>query len=151
VNRTLYNTAKRVVDELGKGQEMLRTKGVTLIVAANSTVRETVLVPDVDIVIVQVKYLTFGGDVDDILELYAPANGEDFDETIDAANRIISQLTSTAEMVDNALRTATLTGLNGNVVQAGQPIIALCTEDNSAAMVAFIQISYILADDVRTF
>ena len=61
VNRTLYNTAKRVVDELGKGQEMLRTKGVTLIVAANSTVRETVLVPDVDIVIVQVKYLTFGG------------------------------------------------------------------------------------------
>ena len=151
VSRTLYNTAKRITDELGKGQEMLRTKGVHLIVASGATVRETLLIPDVDIQIVHVKYLTFGGDVDDILELYAPANGEDFDETIDSANRIIDQLTSTAEMVDNALRTATLTGLNGNIVQAGQPIIALCTEDSSAAMQAYIQISYILADDVRTF
>lgn len=151
VSRTLYDTAKRSVDELGKGQEILRTKGVHLIVAQNGTVRETLLVPDVDIQIVQVKYLTFGGDVDDILELYAPANGEDFDETIDAANRIIDQLTSAGEMTDNALRTATLTGLNGNIVQAGQPIIALCTEDNSAAMQAYIQISYILADAVRTF
>ena len=110
-----------------------------------------VSIPDVDIQIVHVKYLTFGGDVDDILELYAPANGEDFDETIDSANRIIDQLISAGEMVDNALRTATLTGLNGNIVQAGQPIIALCTEDNSAAMQAYIQISYVLADDVRTF
>ena len=151
VNRDLYNTAKRIVDELGKGQEMLRTEGTTFIAAQNDTLRQTVLVPDVDIVIVEVKYLTFGGDADDVLELYAPANGEDFDETVDSANRIIDQLTSTAEMVDNALRTATLTGLNGNVVQAGQPIIGLINEDNSAAMVAYIQISYILADDVRTF
>jgi hypothetical protein len=151
VSRTLYTTAKRVVDELGKGQEMLRTKGVHLIVANGATVRETVLIPDVDVVIVHVKYLTFGGDADDVLELYAPANGEDFDETIDADNRIISQLTSAGEMVDNALRTATLTGLNGNVVQAGQPIIALCTEDSSAAMQAYIQISYILADEERSY
>lgn len=151
VNRTLYNTARRVVDELGKGQEMLRTKGVTFIVAQNDTLREVLLVPDVDIVIVEVKYFTKGGDADDVLELLAPANGENFDVGAGATNRIIDQLTSAGEMVDDALRTATLTGLNGNVVQAGQPIVALINEDNSAAMVAYIQISYILADDVRTF
>lgn len=151
VARTLYNTAKRIVDELGKGQEMLRTKSVTLVAAQNDTLRETLLIPDVDIVIVEVKYLTFGGDVDDVLELYAPANGENFDVSAGSTNRIIDQLTSTGEMVDNALRTATLTGLNGNIVQAGQPIIAYLNEDNNAPMTAFIQISYILADDVRTF
>lgn len=149
--RTLYDTSKRVVDELGKGQEILRHESVNLVVAQNATVREVLLVPDVDIQIVEVKYVTEGGDVDDVLELIAPANGENFDVAAGATNRIINQLTSAGEFTDDALRTAILTGLNGNIVQAGQPIIAVAIEDNSAAMEAYIQISYILADAVRTF
>ena len=151
VSRELYNTAKRVRDEVGKGQEVLRTKGVNLIVGTGLTVRDVLLVPDVDIRIVEVKYITHGGDVGDVLELFAPLNGEDFDETVDTDNRLITQLTSGAEFTDNAMRSATLTGLNGNIVRAGQPIIAKAVEDGSADMQCYIQISYLLADAVVTY
>lgn len=149
VSRVLYNTAKRVVDELGKGQEILRQEGQNLFVTKNTTVREVILIPDVDIILVGVCTIGDGFDTTDTYELIAPADGEDFDVSPGSTNRLIA---AQSAPTDDALNRPALAGLNDNRVRAGQPIIAWADEDdNSADVQLFVQISYILADDVRTF
>lgn len=150
VTRRLYDTAKRVVDEHGKGQEVLRTAKANIgPVANNTTVREVVLVPDVDIILVLVRLIEEGADADDLIELLAPANGENFDVAAGATNRLIAQQTGVG---DDLLTNPALLGLNGNVVQAGQPIIALVTEVSSdTTPLVFFQISYILADEETSY
>ena len=152
VNRTLYNTAKRIRDELGKGQEALRTAEVNIGPVPNATThRKVLLVPDVDIILVGVRLIGEGADADDVIELYAPENGDNFDVAAAAANRLIAATTG-ATAVDNALVTPALSGLNGNVVQAGQPIIGLVQEVSSdTTPLVFFQISYILADEETTY
>ena len=149
VNRVLYNTAKRVVDELGKGQEILRQEGVNLRVTLNTTARGVILVPDVDIILVGVVSIGEGFDATDTYELIAPADGEDFNVAPGATNQLIA---SQSAPTDNVLNTVALLGLNGNRIQAGQPIIAWADEDDSSADVQlYLQISYILADEERTY
>ncbi len=149
VRRVLYNTSKRVVDELGKGQEILRHEGVNLRVAQNTTGRKTVLVPDVDIILVGVRTIGDGFDTTDTYELIAPANGEDFNQAPSAANRLIA---AQSAPTDDVLNSPALVGLNDNRVRAGQPIIAWADEDdNSADVYLYMQISYILADEERTY
>ena len=47
---------------------------------------------------------------------------------------------------------AALTGLNGNKVVAGQPVILLVTESGGGTITeAYVQVSYILADDERSY
>ncbi len=148
-SRTLYSTAKRVVDELGKGQEALRTESVNLQITQNTVLRKVLLVPDVDIILVGVKTVGVGFDATDIYDLIAPANGENLDVAPGATNELIA---TQSAPTDDVLNNVTLAGLNGNLVQAGQPIIAVGDEDdNSADIELFVQISYILADNVRTF
>jgi len=152
VNRTLYNTAKRIRDELGKGQEALRTAKVNIgPVPSATTHRKVLLVPDVDIILVGLKLIGEGADADDLIELYAPANGENFDVSAGSTNRLMAQVLGSG-VVDNALVVGTLLGLNGNVIQAGQPIIGSVQEVSSdTTPLVFIQISYILADEETTY
>ncbi len=150
--RTLYNDAKRVRDELGKGQEILRVAKANIGPVANATtVREVVLIPDVDIVLVSIRLIGEGADADDLIELYAPANGENFDTAAGATNRLIAQVLGSTT-ADDTLVSPALLGLNGNVVQAGQPIIASVQEVSSdTTPLVFFQISYILADEATSY
>ena len=152
VSRTLYDTAKRVRDEVGKGQEVLRTAKVNIGPVANgTTVREVLLIPDVDIILVGVRLIGEGIDADDVIELYAPQNGNNLDVAAAAGNRLIAATTG-ATVADNTLVTPALSGLNGNVVQAGQPIVGLVQEVSSdTTPLVFFQVSYILADAVVTY
>lgn len=154
VSRTLYDTAKRVRDEVGKGQEVLRTAKVNIPAVANaSTVREVLLVPDVDIVVVGVKIISEGADADDLIELLALANGENRDSAAAAGNRLIAAQTGAdASADDDILQDIALAGLNGNLVEAGQPIVASVQEVSSdTTPQVFFQVSYILADAVLTY
>lgn len=54
--RKLYDTAKRVRDELGKGQEMLRKARATLVIDATARTQwATILDPDVNVRIVDIS------------------------------------------------------------------------------------------------
>lgn len=152
VSRELYNTAKRVRDEVGKGQEVLRYAKVNVGPVPNATTyRDVLIIPDVDIVLVALRMIGEGCDADDLIELIAPANGENFDVGAGTTNRLIAQVLGSG-VVDNALVEGTLLGLNDNLVQAGQPVIASIQEVSSdTTPLVYFQLSYILADDVRTF
>lgn len=152
VSRTLYDTAKRVRDEVGKGQEVLRTAKVNIPAVANaSTVREILLVPDVDIILVGVRLIGEGADADDLIELLALANGENRDVAAGTTNRLIAQVLGSG-VGDDLLITPALLGLNGNLVEAGQPIVASVQEVSSdTTPQVFFQVSYILADAVLTY
>jgi len=149
--RVLYNTAKRVRDELGKGQEALRVAQASFAVIQNTPTRRTILIPDVDIRIVEIKVSSDGFDDGDTLDVVALANGEDNNTAAGATNRLITQI-ATSAVIEDALFSPALLGLNANLVRAGQPIRAIATEDNSAAIrEIFVQVSYILADEERTY
>ena len=149
--RVLYNTAKRVRDELGKGQEVLRAAQVSFPVAQAATVRKTIFIPDVAIVVVAIRVSADNFDDGDVLDVIALANGEDNATAPGATNRLITQI-ATSAAIEDALFSPALLGLNANVVRAGQPIRAIATEDNSAAIAdIYVQVDYILADDERTY
>ena len=151
VARILYNTAKRVGDELGKAQETLRVAKGSIVTTGAQTRRSVLLIPDVDIVVVGVRCVAAGAaHGDDTAEVVAPADGEDLDVAAGATNRLITQISNPATTEDTVLD-ATLTGLNGNVVRAGQPIVAIFIDNADGGVTWYTQVSYVLADDARTF
>lgn len=149
--RVLYNTAKRIRDELGKGQEVLRSAELTLFVAQNATVIAPVHIPDVDIIITGVKTSGRSFDDADAFDLYALADGEDYETAPGATNKLITSVVLAATLGEDTVVEQALLGLNGNRVRAGQPIVAKVVEDNSAAAVVYVKVSYILADEERTY
>jgi len=146
--RRLSDTAKRVRDELGKGQEILRHASAERVMTATNTLRSLVMVPDVDIVLVGVRVVSEGDAASDYVELLAPAA---YDTAAGTANRLIAQIASATLANDTVLDPALL-GLNDNIVVAGQPIV-LATNDNDSGgeLYVYCQIDYILADDARTY
>ncbi len=154
--RVLYNTAKRVCDELGKGQETLREVHVSFPVVQNTIVRKTIFIPDVDIIIVEIKVSSDNFDNGDTLDVIALAQGEDNATAPGATNRLITQIALAAEIEDGLFSPTllgTATGMSApNRVQAGQPIRAIVDEDNSADIEdIYVQVSYVLADEERTY
>ena len=150
--RRLYDTAKRVRDELGKGQEILRTAPVSINGVNAVDIRALLIIPDVDIVVVGVRLVGGGGVLAaDTAEVLALADGEDLTTAAGATNRLVASVTDPSTADDIVLDVALL-GLNGNVVQAGQPVVASFTD---AALVAntflCFQLSYILADAVTSY
>ncbi len=151
VNRVLYNTAKRVRDEVGKGQEALRIAGETYISTDNNETFFVLLIPDVDIIVVGARMVCAGGALSgDNAEIIVPQSGEDTDDTPDGDNRLVNAVTDPSTAEDTVLD-LTLTGLNGNLVRAGQPIVAAYTDAASSGVTVYMQVSYILADEARTF
>ncbi len=152
VSRELYIDAKRVRDEVGKGQEVLRYARTNVGPVPNATTyRNTLIVPDVDIILVALRLIGEGCDADDLIELYAPADGENFDVAAGATNQLIAQVLGSG-VVDNALVEGTLLGLNANRIQAGQPVILSVQEVSSdTTPLVYAQLSYILADEERTY
>ena len=156
LTRVLYNTAKRVRDELGKGQETLREAHVSFPVVQNDIVRKTILIPDVDIIVVEIKVSGDNFDNGDTLDIIALANGEDNATAPGATNRLITQIALAAEIEDGLFSPTllgTATGMEApNRVQAGQPIRVIVDEDNSADIEdIYVQVCYILADEERTY
>ncbi len=148
--RTLYSTAKRVVDEEGKGQEVLRYFTGNLRDVANATLeRVLIFVPMVDIEIVGVTFVCEGVASLDLVNLIAPV---DYDTAIGAANRLVTEVAA-ASVADNTVFYATLAGLNGNVVVAGQAIQLTCLEvgSDSTPDDVFVQVQYILVDDEKSY
>ena len=91
--RVLHQTAQRVRDNLGKGQEVLRAARQQILFVDNSAQRAIVFVPDVDIKLVQVKMIgegvsLLGGTV----ELIAPAA---YDTAAGATNRLVAAVVPT--------------------------------------------------------
>lgn len=149
--RTLYNTAKRVRDEVGKGQETLRTEGTTIITAGAATYRKVIFIPDVDILVVGIRCTAGGGAASgDTADVVAPANGEDLDVAPGATNQLVTQITNPSTAEDLVLD-ATLSGLNSNVVRAGQPIVAVFAEADGTVVSWHTQVSYILVDEETTY
>ena len=151
VSRVLYNTAKRVRDEVGKGQETLRVAPASILTSGATTYRKVLLIPDVDIVVVGVRAVGSGGvAAGDNLDVIAPADGEDLDVAAGSTNRLVTAVTDPSAFEDT-VADLTLSGLNGNVVQAGQPIVAIFTEADGTVVNVGVQVSYILADEETTY
>lgn len=136
--RAVYTTAQRVRDNLGKGQEILRSFSVNCVAAA----RYVGYIPEVDIIIVDVAVIGEGFS-SDTLELLAPATR---DEAAGSTNRLIAQVVD-AGAGDDVVTHPALLGLNGNKVVAGQPIIA----ETTAVTGCYVQVSYILADGAVSY
>lgn len=139
--RKLGNDAKRVRDELGKGQEVLRKFGPMKVTIINGVVRSLVGVPDVDIRIVDVRVIGEGVAGLDAIDLADPAA---YSDAPAAANRLMTALTAAA---DDTIIYGVLTG-RANKVQAEQPIILMVDGNGSAAGTVEVEVSYVLADDV---
>lgn len=151
VRRVLYNTSKRVVDELGKGQEMLRIAGEGIDVTRVATECFVILVPDVDIIVVGARMVCGNGAAGgDNAEIVVPQNGNATDQAAAAGNRLVNQVTDPSTAEDTVLD-LTLTGLNGNLVRAGQPIVGWYTDAGGGGVIVHMQVSYILADEERTY
>ena len=146
--RRLYDTAKRVRDELGKGQEVLRHASAERVQTATNTLRSLVMVPDVDIILVGVRVVSEGKAANDYVELLAPAA---YDTAAGATNRLIDQITD-ATLADDTVLDPALLGLSNNKVAAGQPIIMMSNDNDSGGeLYVYVQVDYILADDERTY
>lgn len=146
--RRLSDTAKRVRDELGKGQEILRHASAERVMTATNTLRSLVMIPDVDIILVGVRVVSEGDETSDYVELLAPAA---YDTAAGATNRLIDQIAA-ATLADDTVIDPALIGLNNNKVAAGQPIVLLTNDNNSGGeLYVYCQIDYILADDERTY
>lgn len=152
VARTLYNSAKRVRDELGKGQEVLRIARLSVQGVPVSGTRHDVFIPDVDIVVTEIKTSSDGFDDGDVAEVLALANGEDYTTAAAAANRLVATMDLATEVGEDTFVRQTLLGLNGNKVRAGQPIVLKVIEDASAIIPGvYAMVSYILADEERSY
>lgn len=146
--RRLSDTAKRVRDELGKGQEILRHASAERVMTATTTLRSLVMVPDVDIVLVGVRVVSEGDATSDYVELLAPAA---YGTAAGSTNQLIAKIEA-ATLADDTVLNPALLGLNDNKVAAGQPIILLTNDNNSGGdLYVYCQIDYILADDERTY
>ncbi len=148
--RALYIDAKRVRDEVGKGQEVLRQLGPTKVTQnAASTVYALVGIPDVPIKIVGVKVI--GEGLANVVALNLLVLGLDtadtYDEAPAAANRLITELVASA---DNTIVYGVLTALC-NSVPAEHPIMLLAEANGAATGTLEVVVSYILGDDERTF
>jgi len=143
--RVLYSTAKRVVDELGKGQEMLRTSNPVKVTLINGEVRATCLVPTVPIRIVDVRFL---GDLvaglDDI-NLIVPAT---YAEAPAAGNRLITEII--VAPADDTVEYGAVLPL-AYQVGAEQPVILVVDGNGAFAGTVECTFDYILADDERTY
>lgn len=146
--RILYGTAKRVVDELGKGQEVLRKAHGRVRGMSASEARSVIYIPDVDIVIVDVAVIGEGCTAGDICNVIVD---DEFSHAVGAANRLVTEMTN-ANMADDTVFHATLANLNNNRVAAGQPIILVGEEVGGDTVTEiFVEISYILADEERSY
>ena len=145
--RALYDTAKRVRDELGKAQEMLRHSNPVRAATINGEVRCTCLIPSVPIRIVDVRIIgeSLAG-LDDI-NLIAPAL---YDDAPAAANRLITEITGAATPADDTVTYGALTALASRV-EAEQPVILVLDGNVAAAGTCEVEFDYVLCDDERTY
>ena len=143
--RVLYSTAKRVVDELGKGQEMLRTSNPVKVTLINGEVRATCLVPTVPIRIVDVRLLgNLIAGLDDI-NLIAPVA---YASAPAAGNRLITEIT--VAPVDDTVEYGVVLPLAYRV-GAEQPVILVVDGNGAFAGTVECTFDYILCDDERTY
>jgi hypothetical protein len=149
-NKTLYATAKRVVDELGKAQEILRhVEARALNVASGAEARRVVFIPQVDIIVVGIEVAAEDMASLDTANVLAPAA---YDTAAGATNKLCTEIAA-ASVPNDTIFQAVLSGLNGNKVAAGQPIILVVTEVGSDSTIVefFVQVNYILADNERSY
>ena len=151
--RVLYNTAKRVVDELGKGQEILR-KAIATIFIDNvaRTQWATIIGPDLGIKVVDIALTSnvppVTGSGAATLDVYKE-NGSD---TILITQ--VSLATGTPTAKTPSFRTLLAAA---NSVAGGQSIVMKVVNaqtDNGAAATPrdiSVEVSYILTDDERTY
>ncbi len=149
---TLYSTAKRVVDEDGKGQEVLRSFSTRVDAPADAAPpnREIVGIPDVDIIVTGVWILAEASNNCDI-DVVAPAA---FDTAPGVTNELIETVdSSAADIADDVVSVRALTDLNGNRVAAMQPILIVATDDTVGVPAGqfYVQVNYILADEERSY
>lgn len=141
-SRRLHDTAMRISDEIGKGQEMLRHFGpVTVNAVAGGSVRALLGIPDVDIRIVDLKVIgkTIAGATIDVLApaAWATAPG--------AANRLNAAAVVDANLPDDTVYYVPLAALAGRI-KAEQPIILSFASAGGGTGVLAVQASYVLAD-----
>lgn len=145
--RVLYSTAKRVVDELGKAQEILRTTNLVKATLINGEVRCVCLVPTVPIRIVDVRILgNLIAGLDDI-NLIAPTT---YGAAPAAGNRLITEITGAATPADDTVTYGAVLPLAYRV-GAEQPIILVVDGNAGFAGTVEVTFDYILCDDERTY
>jgi len=153
--RDLYNNAKRVRDELGKGQEILRKASATLrIDNVARTQWATVLVPDVGIRVVDIAVISnvppVTGSGAAVLDVFK-------EDATPADAALITQVslatgTPTAKVPNYRTLLAAASSVGG-----GSAIVMKLVNgqvDNAAAATpadVSVEVSYILSDDERTY
>ncbi len=149
--RALYIDAKRVRDEVGKGQEVLRQFGPLKLTQGGgaTTVRGIVGIPDVPIRIVSVKLVGEGLASMTTLDLIALGldTTDEYDATPATDNQLITQIGT--EPADNTVEFGVLTKLALNV-PAEHPLELSMPSTGGTGTIECI-VSYILVDDERTF
>jgi len=136
------------VDELGKGQEVLRKDHGRVRGMSASTARAIIYIPEVDIVITDVVVIGEGVSANDVADVITPTA---FSSAPAAGNRLVTQIAAT-DMADDTVFHATLANLNNNRVAAGQPILLVGQEVGGGTVTEiFVEISYILADEERSY
>lgn len=143
--RSLYNTAKRVRDEVGKGQESLRSFGPVKITQNGAgTLRALVGVPTVPVKIVDIRVIGEGIANLTSIDVLAPAV---YDSAAAAGNRLITALAAAA---DDTVVYGVLAGL-ANRVEAEQPIILVVVTAGAATGSVEVEVDYILCDEERSY
>ncbi len=150
-NRRLYDTAKRVRDELGKGQEILRKARATFRVDnVARTQWASVLIADVDIRVVDITVIS-------AVPLLVSADVNTFDVFKSGATDValITQFDPDPLTVKTPSRRTLVAGQE--TVPAATPILAKLVNGGILAGAAAtpsdvtVEVSYILADDARSY
>jgi hypothetical protein len=103
-----------------------------------------IFIPQVNIIVTGVQVLTEGATAGDFVNVLVPTLS---DSAAAVGNRLVTEVLA-ASLVDDTIFEAVLAGLAGNLVVAGQPIIAQVDEVGGGTITwAYIQVNYILADD----
>ena len=111
--------------------------------------RETLGIPDVDIIVVDIQITAEASNNCDI-DVVAPVA---WDTAPGATNELIATVdSSAADIANDVVSRRGLSGLNGNRVVAGQPILIVATDDTVGVPAGqfYVQLSYILADEEKS-
>jgi len=142
--RALYETAKRVRDELGKGQELLRHTAPIRMTPINGEVRSLAGIFPVPVRLVDVRLMGEGANLTSI-DLLAPAA---YDSAAAAGNQLMTQVV--VAPADNFVEYGVLLTL-ANRVEAEQPIIISVIAGGGFAGTVEVVVDYILCDAERTY
>lgn len=150
-NRRLGDSARRITDELGKGQEVLRKASATFrCINVAKTEWATILVPDVGIKVVDISVTSnviMAGSDANTLDVYKRSGGSDVELiTQFDPDQVVAKTPSFRTLLAAASSVAGGEHISARLVQAATTGGVAATPSDIT-----VEVSYILSDDERTY